>query len=169
MGTFGEYFLFYGLTEFIYAYHSGLKALSSSSFPRFFPLYLPRVWCEIRPHLFMTTSVPKLIFLFPISTDGRKGLYPLWDSNQSFGFYLLPSPVRRFVRTNICPRIPFFTHPVTKCKHLLVCILTWICYLRNWPRFLFQRSVLGLLIQTWRNSSNSLFLFSLWETTGQYE
>ena len=34
-------------------------------------------------------------FLFPISADGRRGLFPLWDSSQSFGFYLLPSPVRR--------------------------------------------------------------------------
>ena len=107
----------------------------------------------------------KLIFLFPISADGRRGLFPLWDSSQSFGFYLLPSPVRRFVRTTICPCTPFFTHPVTECKHLLVSILTWICYLRNWPRFFFQWSVLGLLIQTQRNSRNSLFLFSQWETT----
>ena len=165
MGSFGEYFLFYGLTEFIYAYRSGLKALSSSSCPRLFPLSLPGVWREILPHLFTTTSVPKLIFLFPISADGRRRLFPLWDSSQSFGFYLLLSPVRRFVRATICPCTPFFTHPVTEYEHLLVSILTWICYLRNRPRFLFQRSVFGLLIQIRRNSSNPLFLFSQWETT----
>ena len=91
MGSFREYFLFYWLTEFIYAYHSGLKALSSSSCPRFFLLSLPGVWCEIRPHLFRTTSVPKLfftqslawdpftttsvpklIFFFPITADRKK-------------------------------------------------------------------------------------------------
>ena len=153
MGSFGEYFLFYGLTEFIYA----LKALSSSSCPRLIPLSLPGVWREIRPHPFTMTSVPKLIFLFPISADGRRGLFPLWDSSQSFGFYLLPSPVRRFVRATICPCTSFFTHPVTEYKHLLVSILTWICYLSNWPRFLFQRSVFGLLIQIRRNSSNPFF------------
>ena len=165
MGSFGEYFLFYGLMEFIYAYSSALKALSSSSYPRFFPLSLPGIWREIRPHLFTRTSVPKLIFLFPISADGRRGLFPLWDSSQLFSFYLLPSPVRRFVWATICPCTPFFTHSVTEYKHLLVSILTWICYLRNWPKFLFQWSVLGLLIQTPRNSSNSLFLFSQQETT----
>ena len=162
--------------------------MGSSFCPRFFPLSLPRVWREIRhppnqfattsvPKLFFTqslawdpfttTSVPKLIFLFPISADGRRGLFPLWDSSQSFGFYLLPSPVRRFVRTTICPCTPFFTHPVTEYKHLLVSILTWICYLRNWSRFLFQRSVLGLLIQIRKNSSNPLFLFPQWETMWQ--
>ena len=116
---------------------------------------------------FTTTSVPKLIFLFPISADGRRRLLPLCDSSQSFGFYLLPSPVRRFVRAIICPCTPFFTHLVIEYKYLLVSILTWICYLRNWPRFLFQRSVLGLLIQIQRNSSNPLFLFSQRKTTWQ--
>ena len=129
-----------------------------------------RFWCFIRSlawHSFTTTSVPKLIFLFPISADGRRVLFLLWDSSQSFGFYLLPSPVMRFVRATICPCAPLFTHPVTKYKHLLVSILTWICYLRNWPRFLFQRSVLGLLIQIRRNSSNPSLLLSQWETTWQ--
>ena len=60
-----------------------------------------------------------------------------------------------------------FTHPVTKYKHLLVSILTWIFYLRNWPKFLFQQSVLGLLIQIRRNSSNPPLLLSQWETTWQ--
>ena len=168
MGSFGEYFLFYGLTEFIYAYRTGLKALSSSSCLRLSPLSLPRVWREIRPHLFTMTSVPTTNFLIPISSDGRRGLFPLWDSSQSFGFYFLPSPVRWFGRATICPCTPLFTHLVTEYKHLLVSILTWICYLRNWPRFLFQQSVLGLLIQIRRNSSKPLFLFSQWETTWQY-
>ena len=35
-----------------------------------------------RPHL-------QNIFFTPISSDERKGLFPLWDSSQSFSFYLL--------------------------------------------------------------------------------
>ena len=66
---------------------------------------------------FATTSFRKLIFLFPISADGRRGLFPLCDSSQSFGFYLLSSPIRRFVWATICPCIPFFTHLITKYKH----------------------------------------------------
>ena len=69
----------------------------------FFPLSLPGVWREIRPHLFTTppvpklfftrslawdplttTTVPKLIFLFPISTDGRRGLFPLTEEGGYF-------------------------------------------------------------------------------------
>ena len=69
--------------------------MGSSSCPGFFLLSLPGVlpWdsCPLT-----TTSSSKLIFFFPISADGRRGLFPLWDSSQSFGFYILPSPVRRF-------------------------------------------------------------------------
>ena len=101
------------------------------------------VWQEIHS----PRPVQKLIFLFPISADGRRGLFPLWDSSQSFGFYLLPSPVRRFVRATICPCAPIFTHPVTEYKHLLISILNLICYLRNWPRLSFLTAIL-MLIQT---------------------
>ena len=105
--------------------------------------------------------------LFPLTEDG--GYFCFWDSSQSFGFYLLPSPIRRFVGATICPCTPFFTHLVTKYKHLLFSILTWICDLRNWPKFLFQRSVLGLLMQIRRISNNPLSLLSQWETTWQYQ
>ena len=101
--------------------------------------------------------------LFPLTEEG--GYFYFWDPSQSFGFYILSSPVRRFVWATICPCTPLFTHPVTEYKHLFVSILTWICYLRNWPRFLCQRSVLDLFIQIRWNSSNPLFLFSQWETT----
>ena len=37
----------------------------------------------------LRSRVHSLIFLFPISADGRRGLFPFWDSSQSFGFYLL--------------------------------------------------------------------------------
>ena len=46
----------------------------------------PGVWHETP---FTETYVPKLIFFTPISADGRRGLFPLWDSSQSFSFYLL--------------------------------------------------------------------------------
>ena len=113
-------------------------------------------------------------FLYPESWHGtrilsRRPHLQNWFSYSLFGFCLLPSPVRRFVRATICPCTPFFTHPVTKYKHLLVSILLWISYLRNWPKFLFQRSVLGLLIQIRRNSSNPPLLLSQWETTWQYQ
>ena len=162
-------FFFYGLTEFIYAYRSGLKALSSLLVQDSFRSLYPEFGTRFTPICSRRPRFQKLIFLFPISADERRGLFPLWDSSHSFGFYLLPSPVRRFVRATICPCTPLFTHPVIEYKHLLVSILTWICYLRNWPRFLFQRSVLGPLIQIRRNSSNPLFLFSQWETTWQYK
>ena len=69
--------------------------MASSSCSGFFLLSLPGVLAWDSCPLTMTLS-SKLIFLFPISTDGRRGLFPLWDSSQSFGFYLLPSPVRQF-------------------------------------------------------------------------
>ena len=115
---------------------------------------------------FTATSVQKLFFLFPISADGRRGLFPRWGPSQSFGFYLLPSPVRRFVRATICPCTPFFTHLVTKCKHLLVCILTWICL--TYITILLMVILWRLTNSNTRGSRNSLFLFSQWETTWQY-
>ena len=106
--------------------------------------------------------------LFPLTEEG--GYFRFWDSSQSFGFYLLPSPVRRFVRATICPCIPFFTHPVTKYKHLLVSILTWICYLRNWPTLSLLMVILWRLVNSnTRDSRHSLFLFSQWETTWHYD
>ena len=104
---------------------------------------------------FTTTTVPKLIFLFPISADGRRGLFPLWNSSQSFGFYLLPSPVRRFEWGHgVQIAWPTFFLPSTAS--------------RSWPTFFICLLTVNLwLIQTRRNSSNSLFLFFQWETTWQ--
>ena len=64
--------------------------------------------------------------LFPLTEEGD--YFRFCDSSQSFGFYLLPSPVKRFVRATICPSTPLFTHPVIEYQHLSVSILTWICY-----------------------------------------
>ena len=76
-------------------FSSGLKVWLLLLVQDSFRFLYPESWHETRvlsrrPHL------QKLIFLFPISADGRRGLFPFWDSSQSFGFYLLPSPVRRF-------------------------------------------------------------------------
>ena len=81
----------------------------------------------------------KLIFFTPISADGRRGLFPLWDSSQSFSFYLLlplsgdslgllyvPIPHSLSIRSqnaNIC-WFPFWPGFVTSAE-------------RDWPRFLF--------------------------------
>ena len=121
-GSFGEYFLFYGLTEFYVFIRLWLEGMGSSC-PRFFPLSLPGVWHEILPHLFTTNSVPKLIFFYPISADGKKVPLP----------FLLSSS---FSSQSILWDYYLFD-PVTECKHLLAFILTWIYYLWNWPRFLF--------------------------------
>ena len=188
--SFGEYFFFFGGADGIYLCISLWLEGMGSSCPRYFPsspgdfggsfnISYHFNYCSANPGFDASSGVwheihsprplsQKMIFLFPISADGRRGLFPLWDSSQSFGFYLLPSPVRRFVWATIYPCTPLFTHPVTKYKHLLVSILTWICYLRNWPKFLFQGSVLGLLIQIRRNSSNPPLLLSQWETTWHY-
>ena len=128
MGSFGEYFLFYGLTEF-YLYLSlwledikffYLSKILSAFFTRSLALDLPP---SVHDDLFQNSFSYSL---FPLTEGG--GYFHFGDSSQSFGFYLLPFHVRRFVRATICPCTPFFTHPVTKYKHLFVSILTWICY-----------------------------------------
>ena len=125
-GSFGEYFLFYGLAKFfIYiALAWRHRYFLSKILFRFFTWSLasdptsshgdlifknsssPGVWHET---LFTATSVLKLIFLFPISTY-EKGSY--------FRFRIL---------ANHYPF--FFLSLVTECKHLLTFILTWIYYL----------------------------------------
>ena len=137
--------------ECIYAYRSGLKVWVLHVQDTFRPP--PVISVVVSIYLIISTTVPQIpVFdassgvwheihspwplsqnwfsysLFPLTEEG--GYFRFWDPSQSFGFYLLPSPVRRFVRATICPCTPFFTHPVTKCKHLLVCILIWICYFR---------------------------------------
>ena len=120
----GEYFLSFGLTDFMlflvlawrYGFFFSLSKILSAFFTRSLGMGLASSHDDL---IFQNR-----FFLFPISADGRRGLFPLWDSSQSFGFYLLPSPVRRFVRATICPWTSFFTHPVTKYKHLLVSIMT---------------------------------------------
>ena len=126
--SFGEYLPFFRVDRIYVIFSSGLKAwLLPLLVQDPFRFLYPGSWngtriLSRRPHL------QTWFFLFPISAVRSRGLFPLWSPSQSFGFYLLPSLVRRFVRATIWPSTPFFTHPNTKYKHLLVSILTWICY-----------------------------------------
>ena len=88
----------------------------------------PRVWHENPPHLFTTTSVPQLIFLFPISADGRSShfrlrvlanhlasIFFLPLSGDSLGLLHVPVPHSLPIRsqsTNIC-WFPFWLGFVT--------------------------------------------------------
>ena len=150
--------------------------VSSPSSLRYFPSFFTRsLGMGLAPICSRRCLFLELIFLFPTSADGRRGLFPLWDSSQSFGFYLLPSPVRQFVRATICPCTPFFTHPVTKYKHLLAFTLTQFFTFSDRPWGIDIYYYLVLMVILWRlansnmrDSRNSLFLFSQWETTWQY-
>ena len=87
MDSFGEYFLFYGLTDFV-LFSPGLKVwllLVQDTFC----LPLPRV---LALDSFAMISVRKLIFFFPTSADGRSSHFRLRVLANHFGFYLLPSP-----------------------------------------------------------------------------
>ena len=46
-------------------------------------------WDSVHRNLCSKFQIPKLIFFTPIFDDGRRGLFPLWDSSQSFSFCLL--------------------------------------------------------------------------------
>ena len=163
--SFGEYFLVLQADGLYVIFSSGLKVwvllLVQDSFHFLYPEFGARFApiCSRRP-LFQNRFSYSLFplteegcyFCFGILANHLASIFFLPLSGDSLGLLYVPVP---------------HSLPVTEYKHLLVSILTWICYLRNWPRFLFQRSVLGLLIQIRRNSSNLLFLFSQWETTWQ--
>ena len=116
------------------------------------------------PHL------PKLIFFTPISADGRRGLFSLWDSSQSFGFYLLlllSGDSLGLLYVPIPHSLPIRSQSAN------------ICWFLFWPGFvtsgLTYITIPLLTIILWqpansntRDSRNSLFLFSQWETMWQY-
>ena len=148
-------FLFYGLANlFILALAWRHKVLLVQDSFRFLH---PEFGREIRPHLFTTTSVPKNWFSFT--------LFPLTERRCHFRFRVLDNHLAAI-----------FFPPVTECKHLLAFTLTHILYFhgqagRSWPTLLF----LFLAVSLWRptnsntrDSRNSLFLFSQWETTWHY-
>ena len=134
MGSFGGYFLFYGLEGFHlfifialawrhkFFLFKILSAFSPGNFGSSFNISyhfnycpanpgsvsLPRVWHKIRPICSQRHLSSKLIFFFPISADGRRC---------HFRFRVMANHLASF-----------FFSPVTECKHLLAFILTWICY-----------------------------------------
>ena len=88
----GEYFLFYGLIDFmlflILAWRKWLlrvRDIFLSSSTRSTWLLVPSA----------TNPVQQLTFLLSISADGKESPLPFWGPSQSFGFSLLPSRVRR--------------------------------------------------------------------------
>ena len=87
MDSCGEYFLFYGLTDFV-IFSSGLNIwlfLVQDTFC----LPLPGVLAVLDS--FTTTSVQKLIFLFPISSDGRSSHFRLMVlANHLTSIFFLP-------------------------------------------------------------------------------
>ena len=92
---------FYGLMEFIYAYHSGLKVWVllvqdtfrlppvTSAVVQYILSFQLLLTQSLAWDLFTTTSVPKLIFFFPISADGRRRLFPLTEEGGYFRFGIL--------------------------------------------------------------------------------
>ena len=122
-GSFGEYFLFYGLADlFIYLWLEG----TGPTCPRLFPLLHPEFGTRFAPSVHRDISLQNWFSysLFPLDEKGcyfrcRSLTYHL----ASFFF-----PVRRLLWTTVCPVYPFFIHSATECKHLLAFILTWICY-----------------------------------------
>ena len=134
------------------------------SCPRSFPLSLPGVlaWDS---HPFTTTSSSKLIFLFPISTDRKSShfrlrvlanhlasIFFLPLSGDSLGLLSVPVPHSLPIRsqsTNI-----FWFHSDLD------------LLLRDWPTLSLLTVILWRLANSnTRDSINSLFLFSQWETT----
>ena len=143
----GEYFLFYGLIDFmlflVLAWRNG-SFVSEIFFVFFYLEYLALVPSATDP-------VQQLIFLI-VYFRWREGVpLPFWGPSQSFGFYLLPPGQAIFLGLLDVTQVPFFTHQVTMYKHLFfhsdLDLLLW-----DWPTFLWCLNVilcwLALLIQT---------------------
>ena len=81
----GEYFLFYGLIDFmlflVLAWRNGSFVIYFFVF--FYPEYLALVPSATNP-------VQQVTFLLSISADGKESPLPFWGPSQSFGFSLLP-------------------------------------------------------------------------------
>ena len=138
MGSFGDYFLFYGLVRFFYS--SGLKA-SIIILSKILSAFSPGVWHEIRPCVHGTLRPLNWysLSLFPLT---KKVLLPLLDSGQLFSLFLLLSPVRRFVRTTIS-----FTRVRLRGTDSLTYILYFLRQAgRSWPTFLIPL----LTVSLWR-------------------
>ena len=119
MDSCGESFFFYGLFFYL-----EFLALASSA----------------------TNPVQQLIFLSSISADGKESPLPFWGPNLSFGFYLLPSCVRR----------PEWGHQVQTSVGL----------------HCDPHSFLTVILATVNSNTRIvviLFLSSQWDTTWQYD
>ena len=73
-GSFGEYFLFYGLAEFYIYIMLWLEGIGPSC-PTFFPLSSPGVLARDSPHLFTATSLFKNWFSLPLFPLPERGGY----------------------------------------------------------------------------------------------
>ena len=175
MGSFGEYFLFYGLAElyiyiYIYIYiWLWLEGISSTC-PRFFPLSSPRVSVRDSPHLFTATSLFKIDFLFPLFLLTEKG------ATSASGFWPIISLFLPFPGHRVQTSVGF--HSVGDLFGLLSLSPEWGYRVQiAWPIFVFLPSTAGrswptffislFTVNHWRpansnteGSRNSLFLFS---------
>ena len=88
MDSCGEYFLFYGLTDFMFFLVLAWRYGSFLSKILYVFLY-PESWLQIRSPRPVSKE---LIFFFPTSADGRSSHFRLRVLANHFGFYLLPSP-----------------------------------------------------------------------------
>ena len=90
---------------------------------------------------------PCLTFSFPFFADGKKVPLPFWGPSQSFGFYLLPSCVRRPEWGHLVKTSGFHCDP-----HSFLTVILW--------RLATVNSNTRIIV--------ILFLSSQWETTWQY-
>ena len=86
-GSLGEYFLFYGLAKFYtnIALAWRHRFFLSKTLFRFFTRSLgTRRTPSVHDNISLLTDFP-----YPYFCWRKRGLFPLWDSSQSFSFYLL--------------------------------------------------------------------------------
>ena len=123
MDSCGEYFLFYGLTDFMLFLVLAWRYGSFSCLSKILSVFLyPESWHGPRPICSRRCLIQNWFFLFPISADGRSSHFRLRVLANHLAF--------------------FFLSLVTKCKHLSASTLTHILYflrqaMRNWPILLF--------------------------------
>ena len=141
------------------------------SWPRFFPLF-PGISAAVSMHLITPTAILKTGSAYSpgvwheiwpsvhgVLCPENSILYPYfrWLKGCYFRFRILANhlasffflhPVRRFIRTTICPYTPFFIHPVAECN--ISWLLFWPGFVtsaaRNWPTFLIPL----LTVSLWR-------------------
>ena len=118
----GESFFFYGLIDFmlflILAWRKWLLSVSQNFFVFFYPEYLALV-------LSPTNPAQQLTFSFHFFADGKKVLLPFWGPSQSLGFSLPPPGRAISLGLLDVTQVPFFSHQVTKYKHLFLTVILW--------------------------------------------